>query len=134
MIAILEWKQSNVQQNIEQLQTPTMGVTIIKTSSLLAIYCCNITAILQQYRSYSFWQYCRNVVAILDFACKLVLPEFLQYCINSGNIAAILAILPETVYTFMHMYALMESNMFLKGLPLKYIFTSLEQYTHILLL
>ena len=28
MIAILEWTQSNVQQNIEQLQTPTMGVTI----------------------------------------------------------------------------------------------------------
>ena len=27
MIAILEWTQSNVQQNIEQLQTPTMGVT-----------------------------------------------------------------------------------------------------------
>ena len=28
MIAILEWTQSNVQQNIEQLQTPTMEVTI----------------------------------------------------------------------------------------------------------
>ena len=28
MIAILEWTLSNVQQNIEQLQTPTMGVTI----------------------------------------------------------------------------------------------------------
>ena len=28
MIAILEWTSSNVQQNIEQLQTPTMGVTI----------------------------------------------------------------------------------------------------------
>ena len=28
MIAILEWTQKNVQQNIEQLQTPTMGVTI----------------------------------------------------------------------------------------------------------
>ena len=27
-IAILERTQSNVQQNIEQLQTPTMGVTI----------------------------------------------------------------------------------------------------------
>ena len=27
MIAILEWAKSNVQQNIEQLQTPTMGVT-----------------------------------------------------------------------------------------------------------
>ena len=30
MIAILERTQSNVQQNIEQLQTPTMGVTIKK--------------------------------------------------------------------------------------------------------
>ena len=30
VIAILESKQSNVQQNIEQLQTPTMGVTINK--------------------------------------------------------------------------------------------------------
>ena len=30
MIAILEWTQSNVQQNIEQLQTPTMRVTINK--------------------------------------------------------------------------------------------------------
>ena len=27
MIAVLEWTKSNVQQNIEQLQTPTMGVT-----------------------------------------------------------------------------------------------------------
>ena len=31
MIAILEWTQSNVQQNIEQLQTPTMGVSIKKS-------------------------------------------------------------------------------------------------------
>ena len=30
MIAILEWTQSNVQQNIEQLQTPAMRVTINK--------------------------------------------------------------------------------------------------------
>ena len=30
MIAIQERTQSNVQQNIEQLQTPTMGVTINK--------------------------------------------------------------------------------------------------------
>ena len=30
MIAILEWTYSNVQQNIEQLHTPTMGVTINK--------------------------------------------------------------------------------------------------------
>ena len=30
MIAILEQTQSNVQQNIEQLQTPTIGVTINK--------------------------------------------------------------------------------------------------------
>ena len=28
MIAKLEWTQSNTQQNIEQLQTPTMEVTI----------------------------------------------------------------------------------------------------------
>ena len=33
MIAILKRTQSNVQQNIEQLQTPTMGVTINKTST-----------------------------------------------------------------------------------------------------
>ena len=33
MIAILEWTQSNVQQNIEQLQTPTMGVTFNKKST-----------------------------------------------------------------------------------------------------
>ena len=33
MIAILEWTHSNVQQNIEQLQTPTMGVTINKKST-----------------------------------------------------------------------------------------------------
>ena len=31
--AILEHTQSNVQQNIEQLQTPTMGVTINKKST-----------------------------------------------------------------------------------------------------
>ena len=30
MIAILEWTLSNMQQNIEQLQTPIMGVTINK--------------------------------------------------------------------------------------------------------
>ena len=30
MIAILEWTQSNAQQNIEQSQTPTMEVTINK--------------------------------------------------------------------------------------------------------
>ena len=33
MIAILEWKYSNIQENIEQLQTPTMGVTINKKST-----------------------------------------------------------------------------------------------------
>ena len=33
MIAILEWTWSNVQQNIEQLLTPTMGVTINKKST-----------------------------------------------------------------------------------------------------
>ena len=31
MIAILEWTYSNVQQNTEQLQTPTMGVTKTKS-------------------------------------------------------------------------------------------------------
>ena len=30
MITKLEWAESNVQQNIEQLQTPTIGVTINK--------------------------------------------------------------------------------------------------------
>ena len=35
MIAILEQTQSNVQQNIEQLQTPTMGVTINKKSTTI---------------------------------------------------------------------------------------------------
>ena len=35
MIAILERTQSNVQQNIEQLQTPTMGVTINKKSTTI---------------------------------------------------------------------------------------------------
>ena len=38
MIAILEWKQSNVQQNIEQLQTSTMGVTINKKSANVNIF------------------------------------------------------------------------------------------------
>ena len=33
MIAILEWTQSNVQRNMEQLQTPTMGVIINKKST-----------------------------------------------------------------------------------------------------
>ena len=33
MIAILERTQCNVKQNIEQLQTPTMGVTINKKST-----------------------------------------------------------------------------------------------------
>ena len=33
MVAILEWTLSNVQQNIEQLQTPTMGVTTNKKST-----------------------------------------------------------------------------------------------------
>ena len=33
MIANLEWKQSNAQQNIEQLQNPTMGVTINNESA-----------------------------------------------------------------------------------------------------
>ena len=33
MIAMLKLTQNNVQQNIEQLQTPTMGVTINKKST-----------------------------------------------------------------------------------------------------
>ena len=33
MIAKLEWTQSNAQQNIEQLQNLTMGVTINKEST-----------------------------------------------------------------------------------------------------
>ena len=33
MIAILEWTQSNVQQNIEHYQTTTMGVTIKKSTT-----------------------------------------------------------------------------------------------------
>ena len=34
MIALLELTKSNVQQNIEQLQTPTIGVTINKKSTI----------------------------------------------------------------------------------------------------
>ena len=33
MIVKLEWTQSNAQQNIEQLQNPTMGVTINNEST-----------------------------------------------------------------------------------------------------
>ena len=33
MIAKLEWTHSNAQQNIEQLQNPTMGVTISNEST-----------------------------------------------------------------------------------------------------
>ena len=33
MFAKLEWTQSNPQQNIEQLQNPTMGVTINNEST-----------------------------------------------------------------------------------------------------
>ena len=33
MIALLEWTYSKAQQNIEQLQTPTTGVTINKKST-----------------------------------------------------------------------------------------------------
>ena len=33
LIAKLEWAQSNAQQNIEQLQNPTMGVTIYNEST-----------------------------------------------------------------------------------------------------
>ena len=84
------------------------------SGNILPQYCGNIAAILQQqflaillqcccntgfrmqisfwqYCSKMFWQYCGSIAArlqqIQDFACKLV----------SGNIAAILAILPETV-------------------------------------
>ena len=37
MVAKLEWTQSNVQQNIEQLQNPTMGVTINNESMLVVV-------------------------------------------------------------------------------------------------
>ena len=40
--------------------------------------------------------------------------SFWQYCSNSGNIAAILAILPETMCALMHMYALMNQAYLLK--------------------
>ena len=33
MIAKFEWTQSNVQQNVEQLQNPTMGVTLNNEST-----------------------------------------------------------------------------------------------------
>ena len=33
MIVILEWTLSNVQQNIEQLQTPTLGATTNEKST-----------------------------------------------------------------------------------------------------
>ena len=33
MVALLEWTQSNAQQNIEQLQNPTVGVTINNEST-----------------------------------------------------------------------------------------------------
>ena len=74
-------------------------------------------------------QYCRNSVIILDFACKLVLPEFWQYCWNFGNIFLILAILQLfwhycqkqriLVHLFIYTYALMESF-----LSLKYIYSN----------
>ena len=35
MIAKLEWTQSNAQQNIEQLQNPTTGVTINMESTTI---------------------------------------------------------------------------------------------------
>ena len=87
--------------------------------------------------------YCCNLAAILDFASKLVLQQqllaillqrcgntgfhmqisFWQYCSNSGNIAAILAVYASTL---MHMYALMESS-----LSLKYTFYYFRiGYTH----
>ena len=37
MIAILEWTKSNIQQNIEQLHTPTMGVTKIGFEDQLSL-------------------------------------------------------------------------------------------------
>ena len=37
MIAKLEWTQSNVQQNIEHLTDPTMGVTINNTNRTITI-------------------------------------------------------------------------------------------------
>ena len=38
MIAKLEWTKSNAQQNLEQLQNPTMGATINKDSNTPRLY------------------------------------------------------------------------------------------------
>ena len=40
IIAKLEWTQSNTQQNIEQLQNPTMGATINNKSSTTELFVC----------------------------------------------------------------------------------------------
>ena len=40
MIAKLEWTQSNPQQNIEQLQNPTMGVTSDNESTTIFFFTC----------------------------------------------------------------------------------------------
>ena len=57
MIAKLQWTQGNAQQNIEQLQNPTMGVTINNRTTTLertaakatggfkAFYCYQIIAL-----------------------------------------------------------------------------------------
>ena len=67
-----------------------------------AIYCCNIDTILAQYCGNSLWQYCRNIVAILDFACKLnIAAGRISGSIAgfSGNIA--FSVKSETVH-YMH--------------------------------
>ena len=45
-----------------------MRICPYQNTSLLAVYCSNTAAILPQYCCNIFWQYCRNITAILDFA------------------------------------------------------------------
>ena len=51
--------------------------------------------------------YCRNIAATVSGNIAATLQQYWishanSFCQNSGNITAILAILPETVYTHMH--------------------------------
>ena len=57
MIAKLEWTQSNAQQNIEQLQNPTMGVTINNESTTTeppSITVCSFGILLNLYDGASY--------------------------------------------------------------------------------
>ena len=75
MIAKLEWTQSNVQQNIEQLQTPTMGVTTtlnqhqqnhrLRTGSSKSLFC-EFNAERQRRK---FWNNL-NVVDVTTIGCR----------------------------------------------------------------